>query len=106
MTSPRVLSDPKIVVALGHRLSTCDQVTRNDEGDHKEAWELAYGLADLEESFERIMSTWLPKLIRSDATDDELVDALHDIGEEFRHILYHIKASRYYDYLHESSDLA
>ncbi|GAM99124.1 hypothetical protein U91I_02764 [alpha proteobacterium U9-1i] len=41
-----------------------------------------------------------PKLV-GDAklSDEELADILNDLGEELRHIQYHIGDLRYFDYL-------
>jgi hypothetical protein len=41
----------------------------------------------------------LPRLTNSQLTAPEIHDLLLEIGEEFRHILYHIKGPKFYRYL-------
>jgi len=41
----------------------------------------------------------LPKLLNEDLSPEELNEVLLDIGEELRHILYHIKDPRFFGYL-------
>jgi RHS repeat-associated protein len=71
-------------------------------GSHEdpESWALAHTLVDISESCEKICRSMVPALMR---TQDEqaIEDSLHDIGEELRHIHYHIKLSRFYRYLQD-----
>lgn len=89
---------------LGERLSTCPEVTRYDEGEHKEAWALAHSFLDLQESFRAFLEKQLDKLVQEQLEPSEIYDLLLDIGEEFRHILYHIKAPKFYSHLHDGGD--
>lgn len=84
---------------IAERLSKLPEVTRYDKGEHKEAWDLAHSFLDLEESFTKYKEDHLPKLTKQNLSDKELNDALLDIGEEFRHILYHIANPKFYEYL-------
>lgn len=63
-----------------------------------EASVLGYTIAEIAESAEKITNHLMPKLRRSkdDAVLEELLD---DFGDELRHILYHIRDSRYFEYL-------
>ena len=89
---------------LGERLSTCPEVTRQDGGERQEPWALAHALVDLEESFRAFLEDQLPRLVREQLQPSEIFDLPLDIGEEFRHILYHIKDPRFYSYLHVEGD--
>ncbi len=100
MSSRRILKDPSDVKALAERLSICAQVTRYDSGDDREAWTLAHAFSDLEESFRTFLEDQLPRLTKRDLETSELYGLLHEIGEEWRHILYHIKDPKFYRYLH------
>jgi hypothetical protein len=60
---------------------------------------LAHAFLDLEESFRRFVEEYLPALLQRDLTESEVCAMLEDIGEEFRHILYHIRDPRFYRYL-------
>lgn len=84
-------------------LASCEQVTRLDTADEKEAWTLAHDFLDLEGSFRIFLQEQLPRLKSGNLGLDEISDLLLDIGEEFRHIVYHIRNSRYYHYLRETS---
>jgi hypothetical protein len=74
-------------------------VKRLDDADHSEAEALAHAFIDLESSFQKFVQEQLPKLVDADLTSEALHDLLLDIGEEFRHILYHLKDPRFYRYL-------
>src|SRR5262245_32261962 len=80
-------------------ISRCSKVRELDRPEEREASTLAHAFLDLEESFRRFIDEHLPQLTRSDLSEQEICDTLHDIGEEFRHILYHIRDPRYYEYL-------
>ena len=84
---------------LAKILSTCDQVTRYDSEREKEAWTLAHAFNDIEESFTKIFGEQLPPLISGTKSSTEINDALLDIGEELRHVLYHIGDPKFYRYL-------
>jgi hypothetical protein len=38
------------------------------------------------------------------ASLEDLTDVLHDMGDELRHILYHIRDARYFGYLLDGRD--
>jgi len=84
---------------LAERLAKLGGVTRFDAGSNKEAWTLAHGLSDIEESFRNFLDKSLPKLVDENGPDGEMEAVLHEIGEEFRHILYHLKDMKFFQYL-------
>ena len=47
--------------ALAERLNQCEQVTRYDTADEKQAWALAHSLLDLAESFRTFLDDQLPR---------------------------------------------
>lgn len=98
----KALNDPdygKKYVQIAERLAKLPQVTRYDNGEHKEAWSLSHAFLDLGDSFKKFNSEYLPQLLRDDLSDEELIDILHDIGMEFQHILYHIHDPKYFSHL-------
>ena len=99
MSERTLLGDQIIRKALAERLSKCPEVTKYDKGDEKEGGVLAHAFGDLEESFRAFLDEQLPRLMNDQSPPAELVDALLDIGEEFRHILYHIHDPKFYRYL-------
>lgn len=103
--SEPILSDQTAVKRLAERLSQCPEVTKYDQGEQKEAGVLAHSFGDLEESFRTFLNEQLPRLLNEHATAEELGDVLLEIGEEFRHILYHIQDPKFYQYLHRDDDL-
>ena len=81
---------------LAERLATCPQVSRYDTEDNPEAWTLSHSFLDLAESFQRFLTEQLPQLERQTSTPEKLYEALLEIGEEFRHVMYHLKQPRFY----------
>jgi hypothetical protein len=87
--------------ALAERLNRCEQVTRYDTEAEKQAWTLAHSLLDLAESFRTVLDEQLPRLRDERLSCDETYDVLLEIGEEFRHILYHVQDPEFYAYLRD-----
>ncbi len=94
------------IQAVANRLSALDSVKaeagRNGVSPLEEAWQIAIGLSDIEESVARVFGLLVPRLLDESCRDDQAEDALHDIGEEYRHILYHIRDTRYFSYVEEA----
>ncbi len=86
---------------IAERLSLCQQVTRYDTADEKQAWTLAHNFLDLAESFRTFLNQQLPKVKDESLSCEQLNELLLEIGEEFRHILYHLRDAEFYGYLHE-----
>jgi hypothetical protein len=97
--SKGVLGDARTVVELGRRLAGCSDVTRFNDGQREESEALAYALADIEEALRSILEKHLPKLVDPEADCSILNASLLDIGEDLRHVLYHVKDSKFYGYL-------
>jgi hypothetical protein len=96
----KVIATPQDVARLADLFSRCPEVTRFDTPETGEAWALADSLADLEGSFRDFLNEQLPKLATVGMGPAEAYETLLDIGEEFRHILYHIiDHQRFYKYL-------
>lgn len=98
----KLLEDSLSVNQLAKKLNRYDFITRYDEGGEKEAWIIAHSLSDIERSAWVLLDDCLPKLLSAES-DEEVRDILLDIGEEFRHILYHIKDPKFFRYLLEAS---
>ena len=95
----RRLATAETVKLLAHRLSQCSEVTRFDLGQNREAWTIAHAFADLEESFTRFLDEQLPQLVEQPLNEKDMNELLMEIGEEFRHVLYHINDPAFYRYL-------
>ncbi len=93
------MADLKVLAGL---LSRCPQVRKFDDRQNREAWTLAHAFADLEGSFRRLLERQFPKLAQSELSPSEVNDMLLEIGEELRHILYHIKTPAFYGYLDDT----
>jgi len=93
------LSAGEDIKSLAERLSRLPEVRRLDRPDEPESWTLAYTFHELENSFSRFVDDYLPKLMTQSLSDDETKSVLLEIGDEFRHILYHLRDSRFYDYV-------
>ena len=86
---------------VAERLDTCDQVKRYDTSEEKQAWTLAHAFLDLAESFRTFLNEQLPRLEDEGLSGEQVNAVLVEIGEEFRHILYHIRDAEFYAYLRD-----
>jgi len=97
------LGDEQVRASLRERLQQCAEVSRWDEGEWTEAEVLTHAFTDLEGSFKTFQEELLPRVASDDVTGDDLLEVLQEIGEEFRHILYHLKDPKFYRYLNETA---
>lgn len=104
MKSDNEHAEVELLKHLAERLSTCPEVTKYDEGEDEEAWTMAHAFTDLSSSFATFKDKLLPQLLRDEASPARINTLLLEIGEEFRHILYHIKDPRFYRYLVEEDE--
>jgi hypothetical protein len=84
---------------ISRNIGKSKKVESFDRGHEKESDVLAHSFVDIEETCSKLLNELLPKLIQDDLNETEINDLLLDIGEEFRHILYHIEDSKFYNYL-------
>jgi len=104
MSNNRLLNDGTSINALAELLMKCPAVIKYDEGGYSEAGAIAHAFSDLEESFHTFLTDQLPKLTNGQLEPSAINDLLLDIGEEFRHVLYHINDPRFYEYLSKNPD--
>jgi hypothetical protein len=97
----KILLSAEKVKSLSEKLSKCKNVTKYDETGEPESWTLAISMKDLEESFVKFLDKQLPRLVNENLSSSEINDLLLDMGEEFRHILYHIKDPKFFKYLND-----
>jgi hypothetical protein len=90
---------PDVAQKLTRRLALVASVSRFDQSGEPQSATLAHALTDLEKSFREILDRLLPKLLDESLNPDQLDDVLLDIGEELRHVLYHIRDPKYFGYL-------
>lgn len=98
------LRDPDRVKILADRLQHNPMLVRflsrhGEASAHEQAWQIATALADIQESAGRIFDDLLPKLVATEPNTETAADLLQDIGEEFRHILYHIRDTSLFGYV-------
>lgn len=65
--------------------------------DEPGEWNVAYSFVELEESLQKTLD--LLRKLMEEQPEKTLEDILLELGEEFRHIIYHIRDNRYYSYL-------
>jgi len=87
------------IITLTTILEKCEQVTRYSTKEENQAGTLAHGLIDMESSMRKIIEEHIPKLYNSNIDSEQIDDIILDIGEELRHILYHIKDTKVYNHL-------
>jgi len=77
-------------VSLVKKLSESSTLRKLDRPNERGAETFAHALLDMSESFKKVESELLPKIERAEH-DSEIEDAIFQIREEVRHILYHVK---------------
>ncbi len=99
MSSGYILGRADDVKSLADRLAACVEVEKLSETAGDEPGTLAHSLSDLEQSFRVFLDVHLSRLVASDTTPSEVLAVLLDIGEELRHIMYHIKDPKFFRYI-------
>ena len=99
MNDDRTLSGARQIVQLAERLSRISEITKLNRGEEKEAWTIAHAFSDMEESMFALTQSYFPKLLAEKMPVSDLVILLQEIGEELRHIVYHLSDMRYYQYI-------
>lgn len=89
------------LMQLEQRLSKIPEIAQFDKPAEPQGHTLTHALAGWEDSFSRFLTELLPKLLNEKATNHELIDTVHDIGDELRHVLYHVHDVKYFRYLLE-----
>lgn len=84
--------------SVTRNLEKSERVTKHSTKEENQADTLANALIDIEEALKKIKEQ-IPTLYLKDLTKDEVDDLILELGEELRHILYHINDTRVYDYL-------
>src|SRR5947207_3414274 len=87
---------------LIRNLQKSKKVNAYNSTQEREADTIAHALLDMELSFNTIRESLLPKLLSATASEENVDDTFLDIGEELRHILYHIKDPKFFKYLHDT----
>ena len=85
--------------AIKINLSKSKVVTVHNVKLEDQADTLANAFIDIEESMRVIINELLPKFYLNNLKQEEVENLIFEIGEEFRHIIYHIKDTKVYDYL-------
>lgn len=89
------MADIRTMTLLVDKLARQPTVGRHGSTDDAiaEAERLGHALFDLRESFDRYVSVLYPKLVA--AKDYEVMEILEEIGDEVRHIAYHLRDSNF-----------
>lgn len=82
-----------VMTGLVKKLASQKMLAQHDTREETEAERLAHALCDMKESFETYLNVLFPKLIN--ASDEEIADCLYEIGDEVRHIAYHLQDSKF-----------
>jgi hypothetical protein len=87
------------VIELGQQLSKIPEVAQFDKPGEPQGHTLAHAVSHGEDSFATFLDNLLPKLANEMASAEDLIDTIHNVGDELRHILYHIHDVKYFSYL-------
>lgn len=101
MSDLPLLRSTEQINALARTLVRYQCVAKFDRAGEPEGGSLAHAFSDLEQSFRVFLDELLPRLIQGKLSEQEAQELLLQIGEEFRHIQYHLKDSKFYRYIQE-----
>jgi hypothetical protein len=93
-----ILQNVDDVRRLADMLARCPDVSRHDADDEPQGWTLASAFQEIEGSSRSFVDD-LHRLTTEQLTPDQTFELLVEIGEEFRHVLYHVKETAFYAYL-------
>ncbi len=82
---------------LSQRIKSSEVIAKHGQEWEDEETVLAISLLEIEESFRKIFDVLLPRI----ESETRIDPVLWEIGEELRHIIYHIHDTRYFSYLKE-----
>jgi len=85
---------------VAENLRKSQKVNSYDDGQERESDTLAHAILDMEESFREVLKE-IPNLSSKNATEEDIDETLFNIGEQLRHILYHIRDPKFYKYISE-----
>jgi hypothetical protein len=85
---------------ITENLAKCERVTKYSTFEENQADTLGNALIDIEEALTKI-NQQIPKLYLKKLSEEEVDDIILEIGEELKHIIYHVKDSKAYNYLLE-----
>ena len=94
------------VIELGQQLSKIPEVAQFDKPGEPQGHTLAHALSHWEDSSATFLDNLLPKLANEMASAEDLIDTIHDVADELRHILYHIQDVKYFGYLLDGPEKA
>jgi hypothetical protein len=89
-------------ILLSRNIEKCKRVTRYSTETYNEVDTFVHALIDIEESLKQIINEDIPKLYLNELNEEDIDDIILNIGEEFRHLLYHIKDTKVYNYILET----
>jgi len=90
--------DTKVLLSIIENLRKSKKINSYDSLEEREADTVAHALLDMLESFKTV-SNFVTKLNESKLTEEEVDELLLDVGEELRHIIYHVDDMKFYSYL-------
>lgn len=79
-------------------LEKCETVTKYSTEQENQADTLAHAFVDIEEEVIKLQQV-IPKLYMLELTAAEVDELIFEIGQQFEHIMYHIKDTKVYHYL-------
>ncbi len=95
------MENSKRVATIIGNLNKSRKVNSYNREHENESETLAHCFLDIQESCKVMINELFPKLLSDNMNEEDVDEILYDIGEEFRHVLYHIKDPKFYDYLKE-----
>lgn len=96
--------DGELMRAIAEKLEAMPALARFSQAEggapaKEAAWEIAHGLVDIRQATRNIFEELLPRLLELHPGSEEAEDLLFEIGEDYRHIGYHIRDARFFAYV-------
>ena len=86
------------LMAITENIRKIRRITSHNDGNENEVQALSHGLVDIEEAIKG-MGNLINELYASVLPEQEVEEILIDIGDHLRHIVYHVRDTKYYEYL-------
>jgi hypothetical protein len=83
---------------VAKNLAKKKNLTSNKDSNEDQIQTMSHGLVDIEEAIKG-MDVLIKKLYMTVLSEDEVDEILTDIGDDLRHLIYHVRDMEYYEYL-------
>jgi hypothetical protein len=88
-------TDVDRIRTLSQKLERIPRVQKLKLGDEPGGWRLAYAIVEIDESARRVTSNLIKRVQEAEKLE-EIEQALHDLDDELKHLVYHLRDSGFF----------